>query len=34
VPVPSLQGSGAVGALNEAFVKAATQLVLWAARLV
>ena len=34
VPAPSTQGAGAVGALNEAFVKAATELVLWAARLV
>ena len=34
VPAQATQGAGAVEALNEAFVKAATQLVLWAARVV
>jgi len=34
VPAAATQGPGAVAALNEAFVKAATELVLWAARIV
>jgi cholesterol transport system auxiliary component len=34
VPTPTTQGAGAVEALNEAFVKAATQLVLWAEKVV
>ncbi|HEY6832832.1 MAG TPA: ABC-type transport auxiliary lipoprotein family protein, partial [Pseudolabrys sp.] len=34
VPAQATQGAGAVAALNEAFVQAATQLVLWAAPLV
>jgi len=34
VPAVSTDGAGAVAALNEAFGKAATQLVLWAARVV
>jgi cholesterol transport system auxiliary component len=34
VPVQAMQGAGAVASLNEAFVQAATQLVLWAAPLV
>lgn len=34
VPAQAMQGAGAVAALNEAFVQAATQLVLWAAPLV
>lgn len=34
VPAASTQGPGAVAALNEAFVRAATQLVVWAARAV
>jgi cholesterol transport system auxiliary component len=34
VPAASTEGQGAVAALNIAFVKAATELVLWAARVV
>ncbi len=34
VPAGSTQGQGAVAALNEAFARAATELVLWAARVV
>jgi cholesterol transport system auxiliary component len=34
VPAQATQGAGAVAALNEAFVKAETQLVLWAAGVV
>lgn len=34
VPTTTFEGAGAVAALNEAFVKAATQLVLWAAGVV
>jgi cholesterol transport system auxiliary component len=34
VPVQSLEGPAAVAALNEAFVKAATQVVLWTERVV
>jgi len=34
VPAPSTEGAGAVNGLNEAFVKAARQMVLWAAGVV
>jgi cholesterol transport system auxiliary component len=34
VPAATTDGAGAAGALNEAFGKAATQLVLWAARVI
>jgi len=34
MPTPAMQGPGAVAALNEAFVKVATELVLWASRVV
>lgn len=34
VPAAATQGAGAIEALNEAFVKVATQLVLWAERVV
>lgn len=34
VPAEALEGAGAVAAINEAFVKVAREIVLWAARLV